>query len=189
MNILCLGDSITYGYEMEDGLSYPSQLQVKLPEYTVYNKGINGDTSQGVLSRLSTEIAELHPNFIILCIGINDLTYGIDTHSIQANILTALRHIKYYQAHPILLLGPNFEFALQKEPQISALCSNQDLYQNYENLLTRLEESIQSMNIDLMDCRNILHHSDFLEDGLHPNKYGYQKIADNVFHFFNKISS
>lgn len=57
-NILCLGNSLTWGYRLSDPAtqSYPAQLQVLLPIDSVFNKGINGITTEQMQGRLSTDV-------------------------------------------------------------------------------------------------------------------------------------
>ena len=63
--ILCLGDSITYGYGVDDNHTYPAQLQRKLDQkreglFTVLNGGVN-----------AYPIAFMHQKFLYLwCLGI-----------------------------------------------------------------------------------------------------------------------
>ncbi len=78
--IACFGDSITAGYGLEAGTTYPDVLQKLVDEagykYRVVNLGISGDTTQGALDRIST-VLELKPKVTILEIGGNDGLRGI----------------------------------------------------------------------------------------------------------------
>lgn len=61
IRILFLGDSLTWRFDWARAL----------PAYDVRNFGIDGDTTDGVLQRLSAVIAE-NPDVVFLQIGIND---------------------------------------------------------------------------------------------------------------------
>ena len=63
--ILFLGDSITDLYVLDDHYR-------DLPLAT-YNRGISGDTTQGVLDRLQVSAFDIAPSVIVLMIGTNDI--------------------------------------------------------------------------------------------------------------------
>jgi len=73
--IVFLGDSIT------DGCNWSEMFQDK----RIINRGINGDQTMGVLSRLD-EVIESKPVKIFLMIGINDLADGKIKEEIVYNI-------------------------------------------------------------------------------------------------------
>ena len=68
--IVFIGDSITDLYPLD-------QYYADLP-LASYNRGISGDTTGGVLDRLSVSAYELAPSKIVLMIGTNDIN-GSDT--------------------------------------------------------------------------------------------------------------
>lgn len=72
MKLICFGDSLTFG---SVGHSYIKYLK-KGTNYKVKNKGINGDTTMHMLSRLKPFLNKSNPKFsdtYIVCIGANDL--------------------------------------------------------------------------------------------------------------------
>jgi lysophospholipase L1-like esterase len=73
--IIFLGNSITDGCEW-------SEL---LDNSKVKNRGISGDTTEGVLFRLN-EITRSKPAKVFLLIGINDLSRGVSKDTVFANI-------------------------------------------------------------------------------------------------------
>ncbi|NLD26889.1 MAG: lysophospholipase [Acholeplasmataceae bacterium] len=60
--IVFIGDSITQDYNVYE----------YFPNRKVYNRGIGGDTSLGLLSRLDTSVFDLNPKTVVLLIGTND---------------------------------------------------------------------------------------------------------------------
>lgn len=72
MKLICFGDSLTYG---SVGCSYIKYLR-KTTSYTVKNKGLNGDTTMRMFSRLTHFLDHSnseYPDIYIICIGTNDL--------------------------------------------------------------------------------------------------------------------
>ena len=76
--VLCLGDSCTFGFRVDQDETYPSQLQAYLrahglPQAVVLNCGVPGYSSfQG--KRVAREmIPRVRPDFVVVAFGANDL--------------------------------------------------------------------------------------------------------------------
>ena len=76
--VVCLGDSLTYGARDRYGRSYPAEMGKILTEktgefYICHNYGINGETSSDLLRR-SWHILKSNPGAKLMClmIGTND---------------------------------------------------------------------------------------------------------------------
>jgi lysophospholipase L1-like esterase len=81
VRVLCLGDSITFGYGVGDDESYPAALARALasPQVEVVNGGVTGYTSHQV-RRLFDRIAPaVRPDVVTVCIGWNDRTRRVAT--------------------------------------------------------------------------------------------------------------
>ncbi len=78
-----LGDSITAGGAWNE--LFPGQM--------VRNRGISGDTTEGVLARMDN-IVEGRPGKLFLLIGTNDLFFDVEQADIVANILEILAVIR-----------------------------------------------------------------------------------------------
>ncbi len=78
--VLAFGDSLSAGYGVETGLSYPDFLQKEIDakgfKYRVVNQGISGDTTSGGLARLAQGL-ETKPYLVILELGGNDGLRGL----------------------------------------------------------------------------------------------------------------
>lgn len=76
LNILCIGDSHTFGAGARPGFSYPEQLQRMIDKenmkYKVYNLGVPGTNSSTVLLNIPKWIKMYKPKVVILMIGCND---------------------------------------------------------------------------------------------------------------------
>lgn len=78
--VLCVGDSWTFGVAASNPatMSYPARLQAflgeELPEegWAVVNRGLPGQDSRDVLSRLPAQLAASDPHFVCILIGQND---------------------------------------------------------------------------------------------------------------------
>lgn len=85
----CFGDSITAGYGVPPGHSYPDDLQSALDSrgyhYRVVNSGISGNTTKDGVERLK-DVLRLHPAVAIVEFGGNDGLRGIPIDVTRRNL-------------------------------------------------------------------------------------------------------
>ncbi|MCC6818935.1 MAG: SGNH/GDSL hydrolase family protein [Bacteroidia bacterium] len=78
IKILCMGGSTTECYYLSDGKDWPNLLGKKLqktnPKIWLNNAGMDGQSSFGNLQMLKQYILQMHPNYIILMCGLNDMS-------------------------------------------------------------------------------------------------------------------
>lgn len=112
--LVCFGDSITAGYGLRSGQSYPDALQRDLNSrgfhYTVNNQGTSGATSKDAVAGLRSVLL-LHPEVAIVEFGGNDGLRGLPPDQTRRNLDTVLTALE--KAHvKVLLVGitlpPNY---------------------------------------------------------------------------------
>ncbi|MBT4208904.1 SGNH/GDSL hydrolase family protein [Candidatus Woesearchaeota archaeon] len=189
------GDSIAYGdFDIENGgwiNRLKDFLDVNNYNIDVRNLGIQGDTTEGLLKRFYTESKIIEKtDIIIFAIGINDLKHiGKNTQSIislekfQENlekliiqakkitkdiILLGLTNIDETKTLPVFWNGENTNIFFNK--------SDVNLYNS------KIKDISQENNLKFIDMLDLLENED-LEDGLHPNSRGHQKIFNKVKDF------
>ena len=84
--IVFIGDSITDLYHLDD---YYADL-----DKATYNRGIGGDTTQGVIDRLQVSLYGIAPSEIVLMIGTNDVNWRVSNDQIVKNYKYILDDIK-----------------------------------------------------------------------------------------------
>jgi acyl-CoA thioesterase-1 len=108
--IVALGASNTEGHGVGSSEAYPAQLerllQAKGSSTQVRNAGVFGDTTTGMLARLSSSVPE-GTKIVILQFGGNDMRQGISPAARQANIANIqsqlrARRIRTIQADPMV---------------------------------------------------------------------------------------
>lgn len=80
VQILCVGDSHTYGVDADPDMSYPAQLQRLLPsrhqdrDFVVVNQGVPGFNSSQALERLRSILTldDARPDIVLVCVGKNN---------------------------------------------------------------------------------------------------------------------
>lgn len=75
--IVFLGDSITAGYDLD---RYYSDLPLE-----VYNRGISGDTTDWLMTRMAVSLFDISPSKVVLMIGTNDVNLGRSDEEIAEN--------------------------------------------------------------------------------------------------------
>jgi lysophospholipase L1-like esterase len=91
IRIVMLGDSITAFANWRDLLS----------RYDVANRGVGGDTTEGIINRLS-DIYELSPEICFIMVGINDFAIGLSVSKVFMNYTKILKELKSKGITPII---------------------------------------------------------------------------------------
>ncbi len=95
--LLCLGDSLTAGYGLDESEAWPALLQQRLdrelPGWRVVNAGVSGDTTAGGLKRLDW-LLRAKPAAAFVCLGGNDGLRGLAPAETQKNLDAILRQLQ-----------------------------------------------------------------------------------------------
>jgi acyl-CoA thioesterase-1 len=169
--ILCFGDSLTAGYRAPVGDAYSDFLGKSLTaagyHVRLINQGIDGDTTKDALARLPSALAT-HPSIVILELGANDGLRGQPAAGIYQNLSTMIQTFQHNHIRVLLagiMLPPNF--GPDYTTQFNAI---------YPSLAAKYH--LPLMPFFLKDVYGI--STLMSDDGIHPNAYGYKKIADNI---------
>lgn len=170
--VVALGDSLTFGYGADKGQDYPSVL-AGLTGWQIENMGVNGDTSQNVLDRLSAVI-EKTPSLVLLGIGGNDVLRRVPANETKNNIIAIIKALK----------DKNIPVVLIAEPHLSASAlfgkaSDNPIY----------AEIASELSVPLLEkaWSNILSDEKLKSDQIHANNAGYQKFAEILYEFLKDM--
>jgi len=67
-NLICFGDSLTYGTGASEGQDYPSRLSEMLSK-PVINAGVPGDTTSTAMGRLDQDVLSHAPRIVFITLG------------------------------------------------------------------------------------------------------------------------
>jgi lysophospholipase L1-like esterase len=152
-----LGDSLS--------LWFPSD---RLPKtHTWLNQSISGDTTRGILRRLSA-FDKTHPHVIYLMAGINDLKNGATDNEILGNIHQIIAQLRQTQPQATLIVQSIL-------PTRSVVASRDRIVQlNYQlrALVTRNKTYFLDLSAPMADAEGNL-RQEFTTDGLHLTAKGY----------------
>lgn len=169
--IVALGDSLSAGFGVDPGESYPDYLQRALDErgyrYRVINAGISGDTTSGGVERLPS-VLEHKPAIVILELGGNDGLRGFPVALTRQNLERMIVELQRAGARVLLAgitLPPNYGASYIREFERNY----QELSRQYRlPLIPFLLEGV-ALEPGLMQ-----------RDGIHPTAVGNQKVAATV---------
>jgi lysophospholipase L1-like esterase len=205
MQILAFGDSITLGfYDREGGWAdrlrrFADERNLSDPSlgYTVYNLGIPGDTSTGVLERLAAEAAaRVDPGegaVILVAIGANDSQLIRKTGSVRTPPVTFRRNLE-----GILTAGRRFGKVVfvglvpVDEPKVDPIpwapekSYKSALVKQYDALVRSFCRRNRVPFIDVYGAFSRAGHRKLLHDGVHPDSGGHKLIFGMVRDFLLK---
>ena len=161
-----LGDSITDEGQWDELLDNP----------LVQNRGISGDTTQGVLQRLDSTNKSIKQVFIM--IGVNDIMRGKEAAEVYLNYL---KIIKFFQDKNIKVYIQSTLFIGEKRagnfnPKIEELNKKLETFAK--------ENNITFINLNPIFAPNKILKKEFTFDDLHLNGAAYKLWAQEIKKYF-----
>lgn len=186
--IVCLGDSITYGYPWGPEHSWVN-LAAQITGKTLVNRGINGDSTENMLHRFPRDVIPYEPAYVHILGGTNDAWLEQTADSVLKNIKTMTGMALKEGICPILGLptplnpqGTNFfgDLAVMKE-----------LLDEYRIKILNFarKHNFPTINYYHILCQpggESANPSLFFDQG-HPNKLGYSIMAKNAGKLLHKL--
>ncbi|HPF44401.1 MAG TPA: SGNH/GDSL hydrolase family protein [Syntrophomonadaceae bacterium] len=172
MIIVCLGDSITYGFPYGPATSWAARLSENI-EARVINKGINGNTTSDMLARFERDVIKYKPTHLILMGGINDVVCA-----------ESLDRVKYNIKHMV-------EWALRESIRVIIGMPTAVDVKSWETTLKKLrawiEELAREFNLPIIHFEHAFYDENgrvrselLLADGGHPTDKGYQEMYRQI---------
>lgn len=169
-DIIFLGNSITNGGEWAELLRNPHAK----------NRGISGDTTQGVLDRLST-ITKGKPSKIFLLIGTNDLSRGKSVDEVAKNVEKIVERVK--RESPATKLYVQSVFPVN--PKFNKFLGHMDRQKDIAVLNAKIKAVAARHGVKYIDVYKALvtpstdvMNPEYTNDGLHLLGKGYLKWVE-----------
>lgn len=174
--IVFIGDSITDGCALDN---YYHNLPL-----AVYNRGIGGDSSVGVLERLDVSLFEIKPSKIVLLIGANDVNGRREKTDILQNYNDILQQISLNlpeaQVFCVSILPMNKTLLTYAPIDVDhSMAVVQELNPEIEKLATKYGYSFVDLFSDFADEDGYL-KKELTPDGIHLNDKGYLKYSSHL---------
>lgn len=195
--ICIFGDSITEGHcDYEEGgwaNRLKKYLENKDSDNSVYNLGIDSDTTDNLLERFDAEARTRKPEIIIFAIGINDSIYVKSKNENYVPIKNFIENLESLLQKASVFAKRAVFIGITKvdENKTAPTPWNTDfLYKNkdIQEYNRAIKSSCEKNNLPFIEMYDLLNKED-LEDGLHPNLAGHEKMFQRVKDFLvkNKI--
>jgi len=160
--IVCFGNSITYGVGAEHEESYPALLS-NMINRSVVNSGVAGDTTRDAYLRLEEDVLVHEPYCVIIELGAND----------------------FLQKFPHEQTIKNLEAIIQKIQSVGSMVVLCDVSSGF--IMSAYRKEFKSLS-RRMGCifvpelmEDILNRPTRRSDRIHPNKEGYQIMAQRIY--------
>lgn len=171
--ILILGDSLSAGFGIKLGESWPGLLRQRLAEngyrFRVVNASISGDTTAGGRARLPAMLIEHRPAVVIIELGGNDGLRGQSLQQMHANLAYMIQAAQRSRARVLLVgmrLPPNYGLAYTEKFQAV-----------YRDLANRYPVGFVPFLLDGVGGNDEL----MLPDLIHPRAKAQPVILENIW--------
>ncbi|MDA1312355.1 MAG: arylesterase [Acidobacteria bacterium] len=169
--IVAFGDSLTAGFGVDPGESYPDYLQRELDRrghsYEIINEGVSGDTSDTGLVRTDI-VASRKPDLVIVAFGGND---GLRVLAVDRMKLNLRRMITKLQRSGIQVVLAGIKLP----PNYGA-----DYRVPFEQAFVDLAEELGVAFLPFLMEGVWDKPGSMQADGIHPTAQGHERIALNV---------
>lgn len=198
--ICVFGDSIV-SYKIGYPINWVTRLRNFInkneEKYYIFNLGIVGDTTKGLLERIENECKVRVPTIIIVRIGVNDSKYNnkikdsVETPitEFEDNIKKIIKICKNY-ANKIIFIGNIAVNESKTTPTIDIEYFKNKNIKKYDIVIKNICKKENVFFLNLFDkWIKIDYKKLLLKDGIHPNSEGHQKIFEDLKDFLikNKI--
>jgi acyl-CoA thioesterase I len=176
--ILALGDSLTAGYGLDAGQSFPDRLQEALRakghDVTIVNAGVSGDIAAQGAERLDWALTD-DVKLVMVELGANDALRGLDPGQTEAALRDILSKFKAKKI-PVLLLG------MKAPPNMGA--DYQAKFDGmYPKLAADLGATLYPFFLEGVAAQPALNQA----DGIHPNQKGVAIIVAKLLPIIEAI--
>jgi len=190
--ILIFGDSIAYGASDNEFGGWVNRLRIYLDnkldiDYNIFNLSIPGETTKDVLKRFQDECKARYQKgkklMVVFAIGINDTQNIGDKNRVtieqfKKNIKILINVTKKFTKE-ILFIG------FTKVDEVKTVPVSWDNEKSFYNKkIVEFDKALENIceisSVKYLKVYDLLNLTD-LEDGIHPNRAGHEKLFKSIF--------
>lgn len=189
MNICVFGDSITWGAFLPFRVGWANLLRNYLENeydsYSLYDLGIDANTTNDLIKRFDVEAEARSPNIIIFAIGVNDSSYAktedralVSLDEFEQN-LEELAKKALNITNKVMFVGLAKGSDAKTTPlprSTTGKCYTKERVKKYNDSIKNMCEKNSLLFVDIS---TVMSDKDY-GDGLHPNIEGHKKIFEEV---------
>ncbi|TAK14619.1 MAG: hypothetical protein EPO35_09285 [Acidobacteria bacterium] len=145
------------------------------PDWTILNRGVNGERSDQIAARFDRDVLAHHPQFVVIIAGVNDVYQGRTAESVTAELRRM--YDKARAAKIPVIAGSIVPYNTATPEQNQRMHAINDWIR---------AEAARDPNVTFVDTRKAAarpDNSDVLAsspDGLHPDINGYHRMGDAI---------
>ncbi len=170
VDVAFLGDSLTAGYDVENYYS----------EYVVANRGIGGETTYGLKSRLDVSVLQLKPKVCVMLIGGNNIDTMFDDYE---DILVYFKENLSETKIVLVSLSPTSGSYAERNKTLA--------YNNVKIRLLAEKYGYEFVDIytPLFDLDSGEMKAEYTPDGAHFTREGYEVVTNAIKPIVDKLLS
>ncbi len=176
-SIVCLGDSITYGFPFRPEESWVA-LSSKDLGLNMVNRGANGDTTRGMRRRFKKDVVSLNPAYVIIMGGANDAFMGYSQEKFEENLEAMAAEAINSGICPVIGLPAPVNLGVFVTDEVGiASCELDGFRELAEEFAAREELPVLDFYTPLLDPETGEAIPAYFCDDAHPSIKGYQALA------------
>ncbi len=180
--IVCLGDSLTYGYPYGPRISWVYYTAQKTG-LNLVNAGVNGNTVEDMARRFKRDVVMHKPYALVILGGTNDAFCSDISQAETINYLKEiLKNALEHKIEPIIGIPIPVS-----DPAIGAKLERICL--SYRELARSYTLSILDFATPFFQLGSNSSREEFYLDGVHPNQKGYKVMGETAEAFFKQYLS
>lgn len=177
MQLICLGDSLTWGPGVARSETWVRRLALEMG-WEIRNAGLAGDTTGGMLVRLRSEVLERRPDAVLLMGGSNDVFASGEDCRARENL--------FAMVHQCLAAGIQPMIGVPIPPCVEAMRAPWQGWTDFETAAQILADygkwlrQLASLyHLLVLDFDRLFMPPDpeLYLDGLHPTAEGHRRMA------------
>jgi lysophospholipase L1-like esterase len=183
IKVVAIGSSSTYGAgASSSSASYPSKLEIELDrqfprhQFTVVNRGVNGEEAADMLARFETGVIAENPHLVLWQVGTNSVLRDRPVDAGGTLLHEGIARLKAIRAD-VVLIDPQFAPRVIAKPAVDDMVA----------LLAKIakEEKVGLFRRFAMmrgwhDTENLPFDAFVSPDGLHMNDWSYACLAKGL---------
>ncbi|MFB0920962.1 MAG: GDSL-type esterase/lipase family protein [Oscillospiraceae bacterium] len=179
--LLCLGDSLTYGYGVRRSECWVALASEK-PGWELINCGICGDTGCGMLARFSLLAAEHRPYAVFVMGGTNDIICSGSDCVARSCVSAIIQQAQAMGIKPLLGIPPRMLHGKISDSWtgLADFDKVSEISEEYSLWLRHFADFFGVPTVDFSELYYKESKDELSLDGIHPNKEGHRLMAELI---------
>ena len=180
MKIVCIGNSIVNGFPLRRSQCFTGLLRSRYG-YETINRGVNGDTTEGIYQRFDSDVIARRPDACLLLTGTNDFIGGKSAEQVFDSIKRILAKSAQLDSMQMILLTPLLTYPHMAE-RLWIPADYTMLNQSLDEVAQRLKSLEDCSIIDIQSAfkNSRIAAEEAYSDGIHPTAEAHEFLAEYI---------